>query len=181
MDAVPHPDLARLDGVLNLAAHFPRNGVAPDLGACVLSTSSYIAAQPYHPAGPKMYNAHGSKQDNEHHGSTNLHMDLTDAVNVMIWAAQRDGEAGYAVWHIFPAATSDLIRKFLKEEEGFTGPGDAIHSQCFYLTPAMLHRLAAKYNVLPYLIYQHPGEAVYIPAGCAHQVCRFSPRTTFRD
>jgi len=32
MDAVPHPDLSRLDGVLNLAAHFPLNGVCPDLG-----------------------------------------------------------------------------------------------------------------------------------------------------
>ena len=32
MDAVPYGDNTRLDGVLNLAAHFPLNGVAPDLG-----------------------------------------------------------------------------------------------------------------------------------------------------
>jgi hypothetical protein len=32
MDAVPYGDLSRLDGALNMAAHFPTNGVAPDLG-----------------------------------------------------------------------------------------------------------------------------------------------------
>lgn len=32
MDAVPFGDLARLDGVLNMASHFPVKGVAPDLG-----------------------------------------------------------------------------------------------------------------------------------------------------
>ena len=31
-DAVPHGDVSRLDGVLNMAAHYPLNGVAPDLG-----------------------------------------------------------------------------------------------------------------------------------------------------
>jgi hypothetical protein len=32
MDSIPCPDLARLDGVLNLAAHYPLNGIGPDLG-----------------------------------------------------------------------------------------------------------------------------------------------------
>jgi hypothetical protein len=120
-------------------------------------------------AGPKMYNAHGSKQGNRH-GSTNLHMDLTDAVNVMVWAAEKSGKPGYAVWHIFTSDVSDMLRKFLREE-GCTGSGDPIHSQTVYLTPIMLQRLATKYCVRPYTIHQHPGEAVYIPAGCAHQVC----------
>jgi hypothetical protein len=119
--------------------------------------------------GPKMYNANRSKPGNQHCGSTNLHMDLTDAVNVMVWAAQKDGSPGYAVWHIFTSAVSDTLRKFLREE-GSTGPGDPIHSQTVYLTPTMLQSLATNYQVRPYTIYQHPGEAVYIPAGCAHQV-----------
>jgi hypothetical protein len=29
---VPFGDVTRLDGILNVAAHFPSNGVAPDLG-----------------------------------------------------------------------------------------------------------------------------------------------------
>ena len=31
---VPFGDVTRLDGVLNMAAHFPVNGIAPDLGYC---------------------------------------------------------------------------------------------------------------------------------------------------
>jgi hypothetical protein len=35
LDAVPCPDIARSDGVLNLASHFPLNGIVPDLGVHV--------------------------------------------------------------------------------------------------------------------------------------------------
>jgi len=101
-------------------------------------------------------------------------MDITDAVNVMLWAAEKDGEPGYALWHIFPASASQRLRKFLRDAVGFTGLGDPIHSQTFYLTPALLTRLTVEYEVAPYVIKQYPGHVVYIPAGCAHQVC--SPR-----
>src|SRR5215471_15649293 len=53
---------------------------------------------------------------------------------------------------------------------GFDQPGDPIHSQSIYLTPRMLDTLATKYAIHPFTILQHPGEAVFIPAGCAHQV-----------
>jgi hypothetical protein len=120
-----------------------------------------------------MYNAHGIKQEqNQHGGSTYLHMDLTDAINVMVWAAQKEGKPGYALWHIFPAAASSILRKFLLEELGFSGTGDPIHSQTIYLTPAALDDLAHKYDIRPYTILQRPGQVVFIPAGCAHQVCR---------
>jgi hypothetical protein len=29
---IPFPDLTRWNGVLNLASHFPLNGISPDLG-----------------------------------------------------------------------------------------------------------------------------------------------------
>ena len=127
-------------------------------------------------AGPKMYNAYGTLQDNKHHGSTRLHMDLTDAVNIMLWAAPLpDGRPGCALWHIFPADTSSRIRTFMKNEGQFNEPGDPIHSQSMYLTPGMLDILAVKYSVHPFTISQYPGEAVFIPAGCAHQVSCHSP------
>ncbi|KIM80675.1 hypothetical protein PILCRDRAFT_52980, partial [Piloderma croceum F 1598] len=94
---IPFPDLTRWNGVLNLASHFPLNGISPDLGH-------------------NMYNADGSMQDDQHHGSTKLHMDITDALNLMVWAAKLpDGSPGYAIWHIFPAAISDILRQFLRE------------------------------------------------------------------
>jgi hypothetical protein len=118
-----------------------------------------------------MYNANASLQDDYHHGSTYLHKDITDAVNMMVWAAEKDGKVGYALWHIFPASVSPILRKFLREVAGFKGAGDPIHAQTTYLTPKLLERLAAEYKVLPYVVTQYPGQVVYIPAGCAHQVC----------
>jgi hypothetical protein len=120
-----------------------------------------------------MYNANGSERYDDRYGSTNLHMDLTDAVNIMVWTAKcSDGNSGYALWHIFPAAVSDILRKFLREE-CFDGVGDPIHSQSIYVNPVMLQRLSERYNVEPYVIHQRQSEAVFIPAGCAHQVCRY--------
>jgi hypothetical protein len=117
-----------------------------------------------------MYNANGTEREDDAYGSTNLHMDLTDVVNIMVWAAAcSDGSPGYALWHIFPPWASNIIQQFLWEE-GFRGPGDSIHSQGFYLNDARRDRLAAKYNIHPYTIRQYKNEAVFIPAKCAHQV-----------
>lgn len=99
-------------------------------------------------------------------------MDLTDAMNTMTWSAKDDtGSPGVAIWHIFPAEDSDKIRQFLREQEDFSsGLGDPIHSQSLCLTPRYLARLEAEHGVHPYTIHQKPGNAVFIPAGCAHQV-----------
>jgi hypothetical protein len=101
-------------------------------------------------------------------------MDLTDAVNIMIWAGKcSDGSPGYALWHIFPAEVADILRRFLREEGLSEAGGDLIHTQKIYVNSSMLGRLYEKHGVRPYIIYQRPGEAVFIPAGCAHQVrCR---------
>lgn len=103
-------------------------------------------------------------------------MDLTSAVNVMMWAADRGPEQpGYALWHIFPASASAALRKFLREEAGFEGKGDPIHSQTICLTPLLLEKLYASQGIRAFTIKQYPGDAVYIPAGCAHQVSTTSP------
>jgi hypothetical protein len=122
-----------------------------------------------------MYIAYKTMQDNNHHGSTKLHMDITDAVNLMLWAADSgDGATGYALWHIFSASASCILHKFLIEEQGAMEYGDPIHSQAVYLTPDMLQRLYNQHGIRPYTIYQRQGDAVYIPAYCAHQVCYLS-------
>ena len=117
-----------------------------------------------------MYNAEATLQDDDHHGSTQLHLDLTDAVNVMIWAANLDGESGYAVWHIFAASDLPYLRQFLSEEGISKGLGDLVYSQTICMTSALLQHLFDKYGIRPYVINQYVGHAVYIPAGCAYQV-----------
>ncbi|KAJ3537342.1 hypothetical protein NM688_g6705 [Phlebia brevispora] len=154
--AVPFPDICAVDGIFNLAAHFAVNGTMPDLG-------------------PKMYMANGTKIDDHHHGSTRLHLDMTDAVNILTWAApQPDGTSGGAKWTIWPAAYRSQLRDFLATDQliqhDLMKDGDPIHCQKYYLGPSLLARFHQRYGIRPYTIFQRVGEAIIIPAGCAHQV-----------
>lgn len=156
-EAVPVPNYTRRDGVLNLAAHYPTNpeAVVPDIG-------------------PKMYNAFESSELPGGKGSTRLHMDMADAVNVMLHASPRkDGSPGCAVWDIYRAEDAKKIRHFLHEKFGFSKT-DPIHSQHYYLDSVLRKELFEKEGVKSWRIYQKPGQAVFIPAGCAHQVCNLA-------
>lgn len=99
-------------------------------------------------------------------GSTRLHCDLCDAINILVFSTSTTGTA---LWHIFKAEDAPLVRQFIREEFNHTGD-DPIHSQQYYLSPTHLERLKFKYGVIPFVIYQSVGEAIYIPAGCPHQV-----------
>ncbi|KAI0301852.1 hypothetical protein B0F90DRAFT_1809951 [Multifurca ochricompacta] len=135
---VPMPNYCRRDGVLNIASHFPSNTVMPDLG-------------------PKMYIALATTDEEGSKGSTRLHMDMADGVNIMVHAeAQTDGSPGVAAWDLFRAGDADRLRRFLKRRFGVNGQHDPILSQ-------QSHR-----------VYQRPGDAVFIPAGCAHQVANLA-------
>ncbi|KAF8164873.1 hypothetical protein B0H34DRAFT_686986 [Crassisporium funariophilum] len=180
-NAVPVPDYVRRDGVFNIGSHFPANTVGPDLG-------------------PKMYNSMASSQEPGSKGSTRLHMDMADALNVMLYATKcEDGSEGYAVWDLFRAEDSDKLRAFLRRRFG-VGPGgaisglaqgvagekavggqgvipmahDPIHGQQFYLDVDLRRALFEESGVKSYRVYQRPGDGVFIPAGCAHQVANMS-------
>ncbi|XP_026185692.1 lysine-specific demethylase 3B isoform X2 [Mastacembelus armatus] len=74
MENLPLPEYTKRDGRLNLAARLPNFFVRPDLG-------------------PKMYNAYGliSTEDRKV-GTTNLHLDVSDAVNVMVYVGVPEGD-----------------------------------------------------------------------------------------
>lgn len=79
---------------------------------------------------------------------------------------------GAAVWDIFPADATDTIRRFLQESSS-TDIDDPVLRQTFYISTPQMNQLREEYNVISWRIYQNPGEAVFIPAGCAHQVYRW--------
>lgn len=65
MKVLPLSEYTHRNGRLNLASRLPNCFVRPDLG-------------------PKMYNAYGSAL-HSNKGTTNLHLDISDAVNVMVY------------------------------------------------------------------------------------------------
>ncbi|XP_051890356.1 lysine-specific demethylase 3A-like [Pristis pectinata] len=126
MNNLPLPEYTKRDGKLNLASRLPDFFVRPDLG-------------------PKMYNAYGllSAEDRKV-GTTNLHLDVSDAANVMVYVGIPSGQPNHeeeilktmedgdtdeltikrftesnerpgALWHIYSAKDAEKIRDLLKK------------------------------------------------------------------
>ncbi|KAF8465959.1 hypothetical protein BDZ91DRAFT_726021 [Kalaharituber pfeilii] len=170
-------------GNMNLVSRFPAGWNRPDLG-------------------PKMYNAYpaldflptsatsGTEAGATKvvRGTTNLHLDITDAINILVYASPSPSPADLisyshpslapslppragAIWDIFPPSAAPLLRRFLSSTRAAAaGIDDPIHRQRFYLSEEDLKRLQDEWGVQSYRVYQSPGEAVFVPAGCAHQV-----------
>ncbi|XP_067852577.1 lysine-specific demethylase 3B isoform X2 [Heptranchias perlo] len=126
MNNLPLPEYTKRDGRLNLASRLPNYFVRPDLG-------------------PKMYNAYGLiTTEDRKVGTTNLHLDVSDAVNVMVYVGIPVGENNHeeevmktieegdvddvtkkrihkskekagALWHIYAAKDAEKIRELLRK------------------------------------------------------------------
>jgi [histone H3]-dimethyl-L-lysine9 demethylase len=119
-----------------------------------------------------MYNAFATQDTEGSKGTTRLHMDMADAVNMMVHTEPcADGTPGGARWDLFRAEDAPAIRKFLSDHFKLANGLDPIHSQQFYLDKQLRAELYAKTGVRSHRVIQRQGEAVFIPAGCAHQVC----------
>lgn len=100
-------------------------------------------------------------------------MDMADAINIMLYASKKkNGDDGYAAWNIYHVEDAQKIREFLREKNPSLNDEtfDPIHSQQYFLDTALRKELYDTKGVRSWRIEQRPGEAVFIPAGCAHQV-----------
>ncbi|KAH9913882.1 uncharacterized protein BXZ73DRAFT_55261, partial [Epithele typhae] len=143
----PFRDVAAVDGVRNLSAHYPLNGNAPDLG-------------------PKFYIAQHNPDSTSRMGTTNLHLDVTSAINIMLWSL---GTGVGAVWTLFSPQSLLALRGYMRSVFSHLQGADPIHSQSCFLTKDMLDELKSQ-GVDYVVVEQHVGTAVWIPAGWAHQV-----------
>ena|SRR5882762_1039374 len=109
------------------------------------------------PAGPKIYAA---KKDRDNVGSTRLHGDVADAFNLCTH--------GEAIWIGFARKDAGKVNEFLLELSGNT-----VHQQLTFFTTSHLDDLFAKKGVKPFIIHQHCGDMIILPAGCLHQVTSY--------
>ncbi|PLW24095.1 hypothetical protein PCASD_14286 [Puccinia coronata f. sp. avenae] len=163
-NAIPISDITTRFGIRNVAAHFPTNANVPDIG-------------------PKMYIAMKNSDQVGSRGSTVLHMDVADAINIQTYAKEGDGE-GCALWHLYHAKDSQTLREFLYQyqadelgmsvEDVKSQLDDPIHTTRIYVDADMRKTLREKYGVVGWEVRQKPGDAVFIPAYTAHQVCNLA-------
>lgn len=105
-------------------------------------------------------------------GSTALHKDATSACNILVYAgASKVGQKLGAEWLIFSREDTKSLSEYLRIHAPRLGADgkDPCHAGQIYLDDNMLLGMK-KAGIRPFRIHQLPGQAVFIPAGCAHQV-----------
>lgn len=156
-----------IDGVLNLELDLPAWTRQPDLG-------------------PKLYVAEGRPEEAVGDSVTKLHLDHADAVNIttqVLGAGEGPvrhgsqnldvvgfGQAG-SLWDIWPLSSLEPLRQHLKASPHLYPKDtlDPILDQVVMLKKADLDELQAA-GISPMHFEQYAEEAVFLPAGCAHQV-----------
>ncbi|KAH1208656.1 Lysine-specific demethylase JMJ25 [Glycine max] len=99
--------------------------------------------------------------------------------NDMPTISRETTETGGALWDIFRREDTDMLEAYLRKHSKefrhtYCSPVEQvvhpIHDQSFYLTLEHKKKLKEEFGVEPWTFEQKLGEAVFIPAGCPHQV-----------
>ena len=106
-------------------------------------------------------------------GSTRLHKDATAAVNILAYVCPRSGDTlgrpHGATWLVFSAADTPQVQAFLRRRLDYDDGTDPTQFQRVFIDEAMLVDMK-HLGLKPFTIQQHEHDAVFIPAGCPHQV-----------
>ncbi|KAI3997094.1 hypothetical protein MKX01_032745 [Papaver californicum] len=123
-------------------------------------------------------------QENQHHNvtaETSRPLDDDDDIADPPFPgfAPPEEESGSALWDIFRREDVAKLQKYLQNHSKefrhtYCSPVEKvvhpIHDQTFYLTIEHKRRLKEEFGIEPWTFEQKRGQAVFIPAGCPHQV-----------
>ena len=135
---------------------------------CIRRVFLALVLRPTYLSGPKVYIA---ERDFASEGTTHLHMDKSAAVNIMLHSSTSNSQKrGGARWEIWPqtsiAPLSRILSPSSSEEE--CNMGIPIISEQSYVPE---EQFGDQVLEKAWSFIQHPGDAVFIPPGCPHQVC----------
>ncbi|PIN27118.1 putative transcription factor 5qNCA, contains JmjC domain [Handroanthus impetiginosus] len=121
-----------------------------------------------------------SEQETIADGSVQLKMSSAMAMDhLQSGKASPENARGAALWDIFRRQDLPKITEYLQNhQKEFRHYNNSlvnsvvhpIHDQTFYLDEKHKKQLKDEFDVEPWTFEQHLGEAVFIPAGCPHQV-----------
>ncbi|RAL39932.1 hypothetical protein DM860_008072 [Cuscuta australis] len=180
--ALPYKEYTHpYSGILNTATKLPKDALKPDLGPKTYIAYGFVeelgrgdSVTKLHcdidegAESPDLVPIDNFKSASSNNGPTN------DVSNSMV-----DATDGGAVWDIFRRQDVNKLEKYLRRhhkefrhlrskpvEQVF----HPIHDQVFYLNTYHKRKLKEEFGVEPWTFIQKLGEAVFIPAGCPHQV-----------
>lgn len=89
--------------------------------------------------------------------------------------ASLDDEVPGALWHIYAESDLPALRAFLDKvcKEKWSFNADPVHDQRIYMDRELRERLKHEYGVEGWEVPQYVNQAIFIPAGCAHQVYNY--------
>nr|GAT43093.1 clavaminate synthase-like protein [Mycena chlorophos] len=121
--------------------------------------------------GPKMYNADPNRAVDIKQPSTALHVDLSDAINILVHGVPNLGqeEEAMAAWDLFREQDTPALCDYLRRKCAIPEEEHPIQLQTLYVDDDMRRELAQQ-GIFSYRVYQKVGEAIVIPAGWPHQV-----------
>ncbi|MCH91022.1 lysine-specific demethylase 3A-B, partial [Trifolium medium] len=126
--------------------------------------------------------AHQAQDKKEGHAQNNRDPFKTDGnyfPNEVSSITKETTGIGGALWDIFRREDTEKLEAYLRKHSNefrhiYCSPVKQvvhpIHDQCFYLTLEHKKKLKEEFGVEPWTFEQKLGEAVFIPAGCPHQV-----------